>query len=435
MKARSLSIWWMNPTYLFLLLISIVVAGAYLIPGDSYITFYRVDKYIHDGNLEFLILPAVCFIAGSVIASLTAGARRPAREQVFSSMLKHQEGYIKAWIKLLFALTLFGYAAWFLIMLQNGFTLSLFLNVVKGEPGAIYDITENFKSITGVTSFTNFGIPFVILAVYYQVSNGKRTFNGMLAIVVLLTLVRAIFFSERLALMEILLPAIIIMLAVKQKQGKKLRLVHYYPLIGLAALIGFFGISEYFRSWLSFYVNVYPSFWEFIVTRFFGYYVTALNTGTLYLEQLGFQSVPFPYFTLEWIWKFPGMSGDAYFSAFGINPEAGINTTLESWGNPEFNNPSGLMLPYQDYSLGEALLFWGLIGYVSGMLYAGFKHGGTLGMVLYPIWMVGILEIPRYLYFSSGRFFPCWIVLLTFTFMLHYNAKKLVSWQPAGRRA
>ncbi|NMO97556.1 oligosaccharide repeat unit polymerase [Paenibacillus lemnae] len=428
---KSHSIWWMNPAYLFLILMSVVIAGGYLIPGESYLAFYRVNKFINDSNIWYSILPAVCFIVGSAAASLMT--RGSGTSHGFHDMLQHQEGYIKGWIKLLFGLTLFGYAIWFLIMIQNGFSLQLFLNVVRGEPGAIYAITENFKTITGITSFTNFGIPFVIFAVYYQVSNGKRTFNLMIAVVLVLTLIRAVFFSERLALMEILLPTLIIILAVKRKQGKKLPLVNYYPFIGVIALIGFFGLSEYFRSWLSFYVNIYPSFWEFIVTRFFGYYVTALNTGTLYVEQLGLQSIPFPYFTFEWIWKFPGLSDHAYFSAFGVNPEAGINNTLESMGNPEFNNPSGLLLPYQDYSLIEALMFWILLGYASGLLYDGFKKGRTLGLIMYPIWMVGILEIPRYLYFSSGRFFPCWIMLITFTLMLHYNRKKIISWQPAGR--
>ncbi|MDO7908394.1 O-antigen polymerase [Paenibacillus sp. JX-17] len=429
MKEREgfkFSIWWMNPTFIFLMVIGIVTAGAYLIPESSYVSFYRVDKFINDTNIWYIILPAICFVAGSILASLTTKGVK--KQHVLVDTMINRESFIKNAIKLLFAFTLFGYIAWFAIMVKNGFSLGLFMNVLSGEPGAIYDITQNFEKVTGVTSFTNFGIPFTILAVYYQCFRNKKTFMPMLAIVVVLTLLRSIFFSERLAILEILVPALVIWVSVRHKQGKKIPLLNIFPVIGVAVLVLFFGLGEYFRSWLSYYVYVYPSFWEFIVTRFFGYYVTAMNTGTLYIQQLGFQSMPFPYFTWEWLWSFPGLGSGTYFSMFGTQPEMMLNNVLESMGNPEFNNPSGLLLPYHDYGVLGASVFWVVMGFFSGLLFTHFKQGHTFGLIMYPIWMVGILEVPRYLYFSSGRFFPCWIVLVAFTLFLHYNRKRLTSW-------
>lgn len=430
-KVRSgYTIWWMNPTYIGLFVLGIVILGAYFIPAQSYSSYYRVTKFIDGVNIWYCVWPALCFVIGSVVASVATKGMAPSR--VFEETITRRDGFMRFSIVALFALTMFGYAIWYALIVKNGFTPTLFLNVLKGEPGAIYRITENFEKMTGVTSFTNFSIPFTMLAVYYQCLRKQRTFLPMLLIVGLLTLMRSIFFSERLAILEILVPALIIYLTVRLKHGRKLPLVNAYPIIALVFLVGFFGVSEYFRSWVSYYVHVYPSFWEFMVTRFFGYYVTALNTGILYIEQLGFQSIPFPYFTLEWLWKFPGLSLEGYPGIYGIRAEEGMRNALETLGNPEFNNPSGLLLPYHDYGFAGALVFWLFVGFFSGLLYTYFQKGHTFGMIIYPIWMVGILEIPRYFYFSSGRFFPCWIVLAVFALVVHYNRKKLKSWHLAG---
>ncbi|SFB53571.1 oligosaccharide repeat unit polymerase [Cohnella sp. OV330] len=426
---KNASVWWMNPTILFAIVMGVVIAGAYLIPAQNYLMFYRVEKFIDSVNIWLAVYPAVAFVLGGLLSSVLNKGVKPV--SVLPDAVLKRDSFIKFVVYALFAMTLFGYAVYFLIMVRSGFTVSLFLSVIKGEPGAIYSIKQNFDKITGVTSFTNFGIAFTILATYYQCLKGKKTFLPAMTVVFLLTLMRSIFFSERLALMEILVPAAIIWISMRLKQGKRVPLVRLYPLIGIVFVIGFFGLSEYFRSWLSYYVHIYPSFWEFVVTRFFGYYVTALNTGTLYIRELGFPSIPFPYYTWEWLWKIPP-GGEAYADVYGVRPMNLLNNILDTMGNPEFNNPSGLMLPYHDYGFGGALIYMALLGYISGLLYAHFRNNHTFGMLLYPIWMVGILEFPRYLYFTSGRFFPCWVVLLLFTLVLHYNKRKIKSWRLSG---
>ncbi|WP_172256922.1 O-antigen polymerase [Saccharibacillus deserti] len=427
---KGIRIWWLNPTIIFALLMTFILIGAYFITADSYLSFYRVDKFINESNIIYSILPVCCFVFGGILASIAGRGTKPSN--AFSEVMVKKDSFIKMWIALLFGFTMFGYAIWFLIMLRSGFTLSLFLNVLSGEPGAVYGIKESFENVAGVTSFTNFGIPFVILTSYYLFYNKKKIYIWMLAAVFLFTLMRAIFFLERLAIMEFLVPAAVVYFSMRAKMNRRTPGIGVYPIIGVVALIGFFGVSEYFRSWLSFYVNYYPSFWEFVVTRFFGYYVTAINTGTLYFQHLGFHWLPFPSSTAEFIWKFPGVPDNAYESIYGFEPQAVINNTLATMGNPEFNNPSGLLQPYSDYGFSGALVFWVIVGFFTGVLYNHFKKGHTFGMMIYPIWLVGVLEIPRYFYFGSGRFFPCWIIILVFALILHYNRKKLTSWRLKG---
>ncbi|OWR26791.1 oligosaccharide repeat unit polymerase [Saccharibacillus sp. O23] len=426
----NMRIWWLNPTIVFPILMTVILIGAYYIPSDSYVSFYRVNKFISESNIMYSILPVCCFVLGGILASLAGRGTKSSK--AFGEVIVKRDSFIKMWINLLFGFTMFGYAVWFLIMLRSGFSLGLFLNVLSGEPGAIYSIKENFNNVAGVTSFTNFSIPFVILTSYYLFYNKKKIYIWMLAIVFVFTMLRAVFFLERLAIMEFIVPLAVVYFSMRAKLGRRPRFLAIYPIVGVVALIGFFGASEYFRSWLSYYVNYYPSFWEFIITRFFGYYVTAINTGTLYMEHLGFHWLPFPSSTAEFIWKFPGVPDNAYESIYGFEPQAVINNTLATMGNPEFNNPSGLLQPYNDYGFSGALVFWVIVGFFTGVLYNHFKKGHTFGMMIYPIWLVGVLEIPRYFYFGSGRFFPCWIIILAFTFILHYNRKKLTTWRLRG---
>lgn len=426
----NMRIWWLNPTIVFPILMTVILIGAYYISSDNYVSFYRVNKFISEANISYSILPVCCFVLGGILASLAGRGTKSSK--AFGEVIVKRDSFIKMWINLLFGFTMFGYAVWFLIMLRSGFSLGLFLNVLSGEPGAIYGIKENFNNVAGVTSFTNFSIPFVILTSYYLFYNKKKVYIWMLAIVFVFTMLRAVFFLERLAIMEFIVPLAVVYFSMRAKLGRRPKFLSVYPIVGLVALIGFFGASEYFRSWLSYYVNYYPSFWEFIVTRFFGYYVTAINTGTLYMEHLGFHWLPFPSSTAEFIWKFPGVPDNAYESIYGFEPQAVINNTLATMGNPEFNNPSGLLQPYNDYGFSGALVFWVIVGFFTGVLYNHFKKGHTFGMMIYPIWLVGVLELPRYFYFGSGRFFPCWIIIVAFTFILHYNRKKLTTWRLRG---
>ncbi len=426
----NMRIWWLNPTIVFPILMTVILIGAYYISSDNYVSFYRVNKFISESNIVYSILPVCFFVIGGILASLAGRGTKPSK--AFGEVMVKRDSFIKMWINLLFGFTMFGYAVWFLIMLRSGFSLGLFLNVLSGEPGAIYNIKENFNNVAGVTSFTNFSVPFVILTSYYLFYNKKKTYIWMLAIVFVFTMLRAVFFLERLAIMEFIVPLVVVYFSMRAKLGRRPKFLSVYPIVGVVALIGFFGASEYFRSWLSYYVNYYPSFWEFIVTRFFGYYVTAINTGTLYMEHLGFHWLPFPSSTAEFIWKFPGVPDNAYESIYGFEPQAIINNTLATMGNPEFNNPSGLLQPYNDYGFSGALVFWVIVGFFTGVLYNHFKKGHTFGMMIYPIWLVGVLEIPRYFYFGSGRFFPCWIIIVAFTFILHYNRKKLTTWRLKG---
>lgn len=414
-------IWWLNPATIFLLIMSGIFLGVISVSENNFSKYYNVNKYIDQATIWYAILGCISFVVGIVFTLLLLGKLEST--QTFYKEIKRGHKFYRRTITVLFLFTTFGYLMWAFMLFKNGASISLFRGVLLGEENAIYTLKHNYLTkVAGVTSFTNFGIPFIIVATYYNFYNKQKTVFKMMVIVYLMTVLRGIFFAERLAILEILIPTVIIYFFLRVKEGRPPKFFRYYPLIGFSFVFSLFAIGEYFRSWSNYYQYISESYSDFITTRFFGYYLTAINTGTLYIEELN--TLPFPYFTFEWFWKFPIIGGDSYTNLFHTSPPEIVLDKLYTRGNPEFNNPSGLLLPFLDYGVFGAITFWLFFGAITGFLYVFFKKGYLLGMLLYPAWFIGITEIPRYLYFVSGRFFPACVTLVFITLLVVFLRKK-----------
>jgi oligosaccharide repeat unit polymerase len=419
-------IWWLNPIIVFGLLMGVIIAGTSAVSEQNYLTFYNVNKFIDGINIYFAVFASLAFMFGCFMSRvLFKDLRRT--EVLFEDFQRHSSLCTKI-VYLLFTFTMFGYFMSFLSLMNNGANILIFYEVIKGEAGAIYQLKHNMLTKTaGVTSFTNFGIPFIILAAYYMYFNRNRIIKVMIITIILLTIFRALFFAERLALLEITIPYLIVYVILRVTKKGELRNINLIPVILVPLIVVLFGIGEYFRSWTNYYQYVYPSYFDFLFIRLSGYYVTALNTGFMYLTQFNFGYMPFPYFTLEWLWKFPLMPGGVYESTWNVSPTFLFQNELETTGNPEFNNPSGLLLPFHDFGFLGGIVFWVFMGVITGGLYALFVKGYPFGMLLYPIWFLGITEVPRYFYFGSGRFFPAWVFIVIVTLIFSFNRKVIAN--------
>jgi hypothetical protein len=233
---------------------------------------------------------------------------------------------------------------------------------------------------------------------------------------------RAILLSERLAFIELALPAGIIVLRASvlgRPVAQPFRgLLHAVPIVGVLALVVFFGGSEYFRSW-RYYQHDFDSFAEFTLWRIGGYYTTAHNNGALALACD--QPRPLPYATLRALWEFPGIEDSplAYERLTRVRPDLVHTRTLELHGTPELNSDGGLFQPALDFGLAGSLVFWCGCGFAAGRLYRGFLAGSFAGIVIYPLVLLSILEAPRLLYVSNQRAFPGWAALVVAVWLVH----------------
>jgi len=277
-------------------------------------------------------------------------------------------------------------------------------------------------TIPGVTTLTQLGIAAVVVSTILLVRDYSRSELYKVLSIIGLAVLRAFVFSERLAIMELAVPVIVILVAkLSIQRGWRRTVARISPFVSLFAVVVVFGSFEYFRSWTFFRTHATASYADFAVSRFVGYYATALNNGQLVLDKLNWHN-RLPYETIEGLWTAPGIYSMQLYERLGghappsLRPGAEGDSlymeVLGQFGNPEFNNESGYAAAFVDFGHLGGILFFFLVGVIGGFLYRSFCQAKPLGLFVYPVMFVGLLELPRYIYWSNGRTFYAWIGLL-----------------------
>ena len=242
-------------------------------------------------------------------------------------------------------------------------------------------------TVSGVTTLTQFGIAGILIGVMIGVVKGWSKVRIEIAILLFLAVGRALFNSERLAVIELVIPATVLFLRIGVIESKWWsrwrRPLQFLPVAGLVGLLLIFGLFEYFRSWTSFYSGGDLSFWQFTSLRLLGYYVTALNNGALLVAR--FDTIGAPFSTLHFLWRFPVVSSIAKAAYPNLALDSATVDTdpymqmLDREANPEFNNASGLLPPVVDFGVMGGILFWLCAGLLCGLLYRWFQQKRVVG--------------------------------------------------------
>lgn len=411
-------LWWLHPACAGAALLGALACLTYLTPESTYRGLWSVPKFF---DLDDLLRCAL--LVGSLVFGSCVGSWIP---PLRATSCDWKDAIPWHLVRMLFyagfTLCILGYASWFAIGVSRGVNLSALLAVLKAEGPAMYEIRDYFAKAPGLTTMTQFGIAVVVLGVMLGTAHGWRRIRWMLILLLSLALIRALFLSERLALLELLIPGGILYLNLRRLRfvGRRDRLA---PLLFLVPLVAplfvylFFMVFEYFRSWAAYYATAsHMSLPEFALLRLAGYYVTAFNNGALLVQDIE-GPLPLPYFSLEWLWKFPVLKDALDYEQLAQVPIVSMVAKLfATSANPEFNNPCGLILPHLDFGFAGAVFFYLSAGLIIGGLYSLFRKGHVLGLAYYPVFFIGILELPRVLYWPSSRVFPTWILLLPILF-------------------
>ena len=410
-------LWWLDPAWLF----AAVIGGTMLAAAaqsDAAFRLYGARKFISAKHLVLAALAIIVFALGRRLA--TATGRTP------QATPRQADRVASFWFWLSFGLTLLGYAVWLLVGLKNGFRLGTLHEFLTSDDPLLAESIrdEMFATVQGVTTCTQFGVAAVPLGLWLYF-RGKRSLIWPLMLLIGLAATRALVFSERLALIELVVPAFAVVLRAAVL-GRPLSptvraTLQLAPLLGIAGLLIVFGSFEYFRSW-RFYHNDFDSYAEFTLWRVGGYYTTAHNNSAMALETQ--PPYPLPYATLQTFWRIPGLAKTplGYRELTGVDPAARHQAMLDQFGTPELNNEGGLFQPALDFGLAGYLAFWFSSGFVAGRLYRSYLVGTMTGVTLYPLVFIAILETPRFLYLCYPRSLPAVATLL------------LVAWLTAKRR-
>jgi oligosaccharide repeat unit polymerase len=393
-------IWWLSPEVVFAATIGLTALAAAWLSPEAY-RQYGTPKYFTAYYLALAGFAVVAFTIGSWTARTSRAKPHATPPEV--------EANLGGWFLVAATLALAGYAIWGAVAVKNGLSLSSlsrFMNISNVEAADELKLNA-MQTIPGVTTATQFGIAAFLLGVWLW-SRGKNWVAPVLFVLCAATLLRTVLNSERLALLEVAVPAALVAIrtVVMERQWSQSarQLIVWLPAIAVAGVLVAFAATEYPRSWRH-YRDHFNSFAEFTLWRASGYYTTALNNGAMAHDVRG--TWPLPYGSLHAVWAFPLIehSSMSYEALTGVDPEVVHRATLERFGNPELNNASGLFQPLLDFGPLGMIVYWLLFGWLAGTLYRGFLAGSVAGMAFYPILYLSLLEAPRILYLPAGRAF------------------------------
>jgi oligosaccharide repeat unit polymerase len=393
----------------------LVSLGAYATPEPMYRTFWRTPKYFDGQSLLLSLGLTAAFVLGAILAM--GSGKGLGRSHWREELPWH---LVTRCFWLCVYGTVAGYLIWGTAAVVRGANLALAIGILSGDKGAADAMKNDYLvTISGVTTLTQLGLVAMVLGVMIGTAKGWKTVRLPIAALFVLALVRALFNSERLAILELAIPASVlairlVLLESPRYLGRIKTAMKLLPGAAVALFVPLFAAYEYFRSWSSYYSGSGTNFWEFASLRLLGYYTTALNNGALMVARL--DPVGAPFGTFHFLWRFPPFSSlmvalypNLKLDDANFDPYMQI---LSREANPEFNNQSGLFPAAVDFGIPGALLYWFLAGLLCGLLYRWFREGRIAGLFFYPLLFTGITETTRIMYWGEGRVVVAYAVLL-----------------------
>jgi len=424
-------VWWLSPVVVSLLVAFASIFPAALIGDQQFRSLWRTPKAVTGETLLLFGCGALALAFGALVAlAAVPMSRQPSAP--WPQLSDQSAVLLRRASSALTAVTIAGYAGFGVLIVRAGLNpLELFSLSPSHSSGM--SVREVVGTIPGITTLTQFGSAAVVTSTVLLVRKYSRSELCKLLVVLGLALPRAYIFSERLAVLELVVPMTVIMAAhLAVHRGLRRRLMQVIPFVSFVAVVAIFGFFEYFRSWTFYRTQVTTSYTEFALNRFAGYYATALNNGHLVLEHLQWPN-RLPYDTIEAFWTAPGVQAAGLYETLGghVPPytrdesDSVYYAVLSNFANPEFNNQSGYVGAFVDYGGFGGIVFFLVVGLVAGLLYRGFCQSKAFGLFLYPIVFVGLLELPRYLYWSQGRATYAWIGLVGIAVLVSRSEAKV----------
>lgn len=409
-RGRTGGLWWVSPLGALALVVPVPMWAALAVDDSEYRLQWNTPKAVGDVTVLLAAAAALVLIVGALVAQLGA---RPRRQRAWPDLDDHRLARLQRVSNVLFWLTITGYVAFGLAATARGLTLSALVSSLVNQDNYESAFKEQLAPIPGVTTLTQVGVAYAVVAALLLSVGWRRQTARRLAVVIVLAVLRAFLNTERLALLELAVPLVAVAaVATYRRRSSGLgRAMPLAPAVLLPLLILIFGAFEYSRSWQYFSSRTDQGFPRFVLTRLAGYYVTAYNNGQLRLDYERYAG-RLPYESVQAFWDAPIISQLHLYDRFSAAPPLSATQILENHGNPEFNNPGGLLVPFVDFGVAGGLLFFLVAGLLIGAAYRGFSQGTITGLLVYPVLLTGLYDLPRYIYWTQGRLLPALVCLL-----------------------
>jgi hypothetical protein len=310
-----------------------------------------------------------------------------------------------------------------LVGIKNGFRPGMIMDFINARDDKLgtFELKERiFPTVPGVTTLTQCSIVAVLLGLMPVVWNSPRV-KLVIAGIFSITFFRAMLLSERLALIELVIGAFLVLFRLmvlgRAHSPRVILGLKLAPVLGPIVLLLMFGTFEYFRSY-QFYKNRFNNVAEFTIWRISAYYTTGLNNGALIHKEWDHWPLPFQSVTAFWAFPLVKYSPFSYQKLTGIDPDLKYDDLLRFKAVEEYNNDGGLLAPLNDFGEIGMCVFWLFFGVLAGLAHRSYLRGHIVGLCFYPLFFLTILETPRFIYLTMSRTTPPIVVILVIWYVL-----------------
>ena len=385
---------WISPLSLFTLLPLVTLVVTFFLPNYIWRDYWKTPLFLTGKDWFYLATAVFVFVVGSRGFRKSTLSVRVALNSKTVKFLNRASNF-------LFTATLAIYLLWFLVAVSKGLRPETFFAILRGDNSALLLAKYiYFQKISGITTWVQLGIPGAALsALMFRVSAERRKHLLRMIILCFLAIFRTLFMAEREAFIETSFAVILMLIMIRNSPEVRVRIRFWQVFVGFwSGLLVIFGSFEFIRSWSSYYSGVTNDFFGFLVSRLLGYYATALNNAALANDSLGWQS---------------NLSTLIHVNLFSSNDA--ISETLLNSANLEFNNISGLLLPFGALGFFGAIVLVFLVSRGFLALFASSSEGNLGSILAYSCSAISILEISRFFYLGDGRYLPVLLVLIYFS--------------------
>ncbi|MGH3001804.1 MAG: O-antigen polymerase [Gaiellaceae bacterium] len=390
------------------------------------------DKSSSSAGLAYLALALLVFGFGA-IAGLRVGLRPSRRAAFRTDADAGLEERLFLVLRAALVATIAAYLVWFGLGVERAGGLTALVHEWTVNPEAVK--AGALRTIPGVTTLTQLSVAAVPLTLAFGLRR-RRGMTFLVGVVFALAVVRSFVFSERLALLELVVPVVYLALSRRVVRVPKAVLV---ALVSGLAVLALFTATEARRS----SVYTHNLSLTHLTARFFGYYLTSENNALVVVSHYP-AATPFAY-TGEMFWQFPlvdharlehapliGTVSFRYQDIFHKDPSTFWPQAFAQEGlNYEYNvftTPGFLAADYGWAGIAVVLL----LGLYSGALYKRARTS-TFHRALYGVWLVGLLEFMRIMYFFDTRVFPAYI-LFALLYLALVRRGSVLQWRTSTPR-
>lgn len=417
-------------------LVALTLPPAILLSAQRYGTAWQTPKWVRFDTAYLVVPAAAALVVGSLLGRILVRRGRPS-DAPWPALAPGTDAVLGTAFLVCSRIAFAAYGVWAGVLLARGITPAGLVSAAR--TGQLYgsDLDARLEGIAGITTFTQVGIVAVTIGAVLDLRHPSRQVRRSVLVLMALALARSYLFAERLALIELVLPWIVVQAAGAvggaRTPARRRRLVLAAPLIALPLLFVTFAGFELSRSWTHFSAESQGSYSSFAADRLLGYYTTSYNNGQALYDHLRWPG-KLPYYSAEFFWSFPVVEAlmpyDEVTAPTRAYRQHDRSLVLDHYTNPEFNSPNGLISPAIDFGPIGGVAFLMGVGVVIGAVYESFRRSRVTGLLLYPVAYVGLLEVPRELYWLLGRTFPALVAVVVILVAVGRRARQeQASWR------